>query len=519
MITLNNIREIILKQDNELEEIIKEYFLQSKEKNEDEYGKHKINLEKEFNLLLEKGQLAEAKDLIGNYKLKYGINETFYSMEGILFVNEGKFEEAYNSFYQGLEKNNLNLDLLFNMAYVNLLMGNFDESREYCNKCLLYSKDEGLNEQVNDILENLNTIVDSKIYTFITIGVKNNDEMFEIIKRENHNVINIIENKNIKTENKYNENGITIYEVNSISDTLDFITRNNDNCIVFIGDIIPIKTIQNIDNQTKVIYYTNKNLYLDKSNYMNNSIDLFLEKEICDISNFIMTSDISIYNFKKIIEKRNNVFFIKNSIDEILSIINNSSDIFKDQFKSFETEGLNSNYDEYTKILFEIAKEQKNIDNCINLSKYIYDNYNTEESYKIYINLLSDKKDYLSLINSLINTKYCEDIYKLEITYLYNLERYDLIDFILQLSMNVYNKIDLSGDIDINYKMANYAFNINNFKVSYNRYISLLENDKYLINSPIVNRNMSYLLYANENTDYKKFYSVYIELLNSFNEG
>lgn len=73
MITLNNIREIILKQDNELEEIIKEYFLQSKEKNEDEYGKHKINLEKEFNLLLENRQLAEAKDLIGNYKLKYGI--------------------------------------------------------------------------------------------------------------------------------------------------------------------------------------------------------------------------------------------------------------------------------------------------------------------------------------------------------------------------------------------------------------------------------------------------------------
>lgn len=520
MITLNNIRELILKQDSELENILKEYFLQSKDDNVSDDYNYKKDLENEFNLLLEKGQVQEAKKIIEDYKLRYGIDETTYSMEGIIFVTEGNLEKAYDKFYEGLEINNLNVDLLFNMAYVNLLLGNVNESRDYCNKCLLYSKDEELNNQVYDILDNLNKVNTKDIYTFVTIGVKNDDEILKFIKKENHKIINILENKDIKLENKYDEDGITIYEVNNVSDTLGFITRNNENCVILIGNLVPTKFIKNISNESKIIYYTNNNLYTDKSNYMNNNVDIFLEKEICNISNLIITNNISVYNFKKIIEKRDNVFFIKNNDDEIFNIVNivkNYENISEEQIVNFINKELVLIEDEYEKSLFAIAKEQNNMDKCISLSKYIYDNYNTEESYKMYMSLLCKSKDYLNLLDTSIKSNFCEDVYKLEIIYLYNLQKYDLVEFITYLSMRLYNNIDLSGNNHIDYKMANYTFDINAFKSSYNRYILVLENNDYLVNSPIVNRNMSYLLYANENNDYKKFYSIYTELLKSFN--
>ena len=55
-------------------------------------------------------------------------------------------------------------------------------------------------------------------------------------------------------------------------------------------------------------------------------------------------------------------------------------------------------------------------------------------------------------------------------------------------------------------------------KEAYNRYILVLQKGDYLSNSPLINRNMSYLLYANKNTDYEKFYSIYTNLLKVFRE-
>jgi len=519
MITLNNIRELILKQDNELENMLRDYFEQIIDNDNNNKSKDSISskeLENEFNRLLENGQIEEAKNIIEKYKSIYGENEVTYSMEGIAFVTEGDLENAYNIFLKGLQIYKDNIDLLFNMAYVNLLLGNNDECRKYCNECILYSTDEEVKNQVYEILNTLN----EKIHTFITINLKDDSEIFSLIDNMKHKIINLLQTENINSENKYEQNGITIYETNNTNNIMEYLIRNNSNCTVIVNDIEYLKILENIKKQVNIIYYTNNNLYTDKSNYLNSSTDLYKENNLCNISNMIITNNISVYIFKKIIEERDNVLFINNNEKNMVDI----SD-FINNYESIEGQNINSietHYslidDEYKKILFGLVREEKSIDNCITLAKYAYEKYNTGEFYKIYIILLCKNKDYLNLVSTAINSEFCEEVYKLELVYLYNMEKYELIEFITYLSINLYKKMDLSETYEFDYKMANYLFIINRFEESYNSFISVLQKNDYLVNSPIVNRNISYLLYANQNTDYEKFYSLYLELLKSFNK-
>ena len=66
---------------------------------------------------------------------------------------------------------------------------------------------------------------------------------------------------------------------------------------------------------------------------------------------------------------------------------------------------------------------------------------------------------------------------------------------------------------EINYKMALYYFELNQFDLSLNKYKYIQNSESKFINSPLVNRNIAYLLYANRNENYEKFYNFYKELM------
>lgn len=519
MITLDNIRELVRKQDKELEDLIKKYFLQSQDINTMTDKKTEKEIEKDINELLEKGQIEEAKKIVENYRTNNRDSAITYSMEGIIYTAEGDFERAYNSFNKGLEIDNLNVDLLFNIAYVSLLLGRLDECKINCDKCLLYSRDEDLNNQVYSILDTLNQRNNENLYTFITIS-QENDEIYKLIQEKKHRIINIVENKD--EEREYENNGVTIYEVNNVENTIESLTRNTRNCVLLMDNPIQSKFIKYINDDTKIVYYTNNNLYTDKKNYLNNNIDILNEKIICDASELILTNNISVYIFKSIIEKRNNILLIssesENSIDTFRIMKNNTTKLEDENIKVIN-KWVEKTESDYIKLMLKLAIEKNNINNCICLAKEIYETYKTEESYKIYISLLVENKEYSKLLTSMIDSLYCEEVYKLEITYLYNLQKYDLIDFIVYLSLKLYKNIDSLKSNHIDYIIGNYTFDINNFKEAYNRYILVLQKGDYLSNSPLINRNMSYLLYANKNTDYEKFYSIYINLLKVFREG
>ena len=47
---------------------------------------------------------------------------------------------------------------------------------------------------------------------------------------------------------------------------------------------------------------------------------MYLEQEVCNTCEFIFTSDISVYNAKKIIERRDNIYLIDENIGNEFTI-------------------------------------------------------------------------------------------------------------------------------------------------------------------------------------------------------
>lgn len=516
MITLNKIRELVLSQEQELEKLIFEYFLQKDITNYHNSSFNKNDKKNEIKLSIEdmilQGNLEKAKELLYKYKEISGKDASYYSIAGIISLNENNIEDAFEKFTKGLNIDNTNSDLLYNIAYLNLVVGNTDEALEYYKRCINNTDDKDLIIEVTDIIDKLQ---DKISHTLITFGLTKEESMN--FKGENR-VIALIENDNLEHENNYEENGIINYEVNSkkSKDILGYLVRRNKNCIIIFKDIDKIDYINNFKNSAQIAYYQNKNYYTDKSNYLNHNIDMYLEKEVCNTCEFIFTSDISVYNAKKIIERRDNIYLIDENIGNEFTI----DYIFKNIGKYYEREledklrEYSKNLDDiYIKSLYLIAAESNNLNNSIKIAKTINDEYKTEESYLLYITLLNQAKDYNNLIINIINSEYIEDIYKAEILYLNSIKNTDLISFIVNIATNNYKMAELQLHDEINYKRALYYFELNKFDLSLNKYKDIQNSESKFINSPLVNRNIAYLLYANRNENYEKFYNFYKELM------
>lgn len=519
MITLNQIRETIIKNDQELDEMIAEYFIQKhllkkkeeKEKTEKEFDIYKETVKESIEELINENKLSQAKQLLEQYKNLIKDDITIYSMDGIISMQEGNLEEAYECFKQGIQIDKYNVDLLYNMAYINILMGNKEEGVKYYNECLNITKDESLVEEIKNTINQLNEIEKntSNILTFITLGIDEDDIIFNKLRKQSNNVIQVIENNKIQYENKFIKDDINIYEVNSnkYSEILEYIIRNNENCVIICGDINKSQIMLNQKNHVKFVYYTNDNIYTDENDYLNHNINIYLEKEVCNKCDLILTNNIIVFIYKRIIEKRNNVYLIDNS-DNDFDITNITSEAnARIKRKIEETD------DEYEKSLYMLASECENIENCIEITRYNYDKYRTEEMYQMYLSLLAENKDYINLCALAINSEYCIDVIKVELMYLSALEDYDLIEFIANLSIKNYKKVDEMSSKHLEYKFANYYFELNKFDGAYDKYINVLAQNTSLVNSPLLNRNVAYLMYAMANDEYEIYYDKYKSLI------
>lgn len=527
MITLNQIRETIIKNDQELDEMIAKYFIQehlSKKKEEKEKSEKELDIyiktvKKSIEELINENKLSQAKELLEQYKNIIKDDITIYSMDGIICMQEGNLEDAYEYFKHGLEIDKDNVDLLYNMAYINILRGNKEEAVKYYMECLNITNDEELIEEIKNTINQLNEMEKSTsdILTIITLGIAEDDVIFNKLRKQNNNIIQIIENNEIQYENKFIKNGINIYEINSnkYSEILEYTIRRHENCVIICGDIDKAQISLNQKDYAKVVYYTNNNIYTDKNDCINHNINIYFDKEMCDNCDLILTNDVMVFNYKTIIEKRNNTYYIDNSetefdISNLIGEINikylmNSHDRLKE--KITETEN------EYEKSLYILAAGCENIEDYIEIAKYIYDKYKTEEMYQIYLSLLAENKDYLNLCALAINSEHCSDVIKVELMYLNAAKEYDLIEFIANLSIKNYKKVDEMSDHHLEYKIANYYFELNQFDRAYEKYINVLSQSTKLVNSPLLNRNVAYLMYAMGNDEYEIYYDAYKSLI------
>ncbi|MCC3862835.1 CDP-glycerol glycerophosphotransferase family protein [Terrisporobacter petrolearius] len=477
-------------------------------------------LKAKIQTLIENNCIPEAKKLLDMYIYYYKYDVSIYSMAGIISLNDN-LNQALKNFQRGLELDSSNVDLLYNMGYLYTLLGDKKQAIDYYENCILTTDDENLKNEIYKVVNSMRKELNPNTSTIIML-----DEDKTILKELSNlgnSVVTVVENDDITSENIYEKDGIKIYEVNPIriKQTLNYLTKTNENPIVLYSDIRKSSIVHNVKDEAKILYFPSKNYYVDKSNYSNHGIDMFVEKEACNNADLIIARDINIYNSKKIIEERENVYLTDGRIGEIGAL-----DYILKNYEKIDFESINYNIkyclenieDEYIRSLYLIASESGNIQNCIKIIKNIYKKYNTEEIYQLYITLLSRIKDYMNLISVAIQSDYYEDVYKCELLYLNSIEEYELIEFVINMVIKNYKFVEQMSNDNADYKLAFYNFELNRYVVAFDKYIKMLKENTKLSKSALVNRNISYLMYASNNKDYKKYYSAYEESMKCLEE-
>lgn len=510
LLNLNNSDDISEKV-SLLKEIISKDKKEVSDKVDIDYSTVKSNIEE----LINENRLEEAQELLDNYKVIYADDISIYSMQGIILLNNNEINLACDSFLKGLELDPKNVDLLYNAGYCCILLNLKEEAIYYYNKCFNITNDKELKKEIRVIIEQLQAEENkNKKQTFITIDLKDNDELFKVIKED---LIKIKINEEVEYNNRTYEDSNIIYETNSnnLNELIEYILRNNENCIVVFNDY-KIKSLLDFKEEYKFIYYTNKNLVIDKEDYLNQNINILFENEVCNDVNFIFTNNIEVYYFKNKIEKRNNVYLIDDtySKEELKCIINNN--IMEEQLNEKLRSKLNEISDEYEKSLYLLLIEKQDLNKCLEISKYIYDKYKNESAYIIYLSLLNESNNYSEILVTMINSEFCDDIYKAEVLYLNSIEEIDLISFILNISIKNYKSLDFNNNVD--YKMATYFYELNMFEKAYYKYMIIINDNNKITISPLVSRNIAFLMYKNADPHYESFYNNYRKLIDIVNK-
>ena len=282
----------------------------------------KNNLEiikNEIENLININDLENAKLYLEKYRVLSNEDISYFSMKGIVAIRENNLSEAVDSFLNAFEIDNSNVDVLYNMGYLNVLLGNLQDALYFYDRCIALSDDNDLIQEVISIKNDIENTLNEKIYTFVMINIDKDDDIFNSIYNKKNSVIRLSEDKNIEKANIYIDNNIKVYDVNpkEINVMIEYIIRNNDNVVLIFNSYNKYDNVMNFKDRVKTIYYSEANYYID---YMDRNYSLFVEKQACENVDFIITKDIKVYNYKKIIERRENVFFIDKKMNETFAL-------------------------------------------------------------------------------------------------------------------------------------------------------------------------------------------------------
>ncbi len=454
------------------------------------------------------------------YLEKYGVlsNEdiSYFSMKGIVAIRENNLSEAVDSFLKAFEIDNSNVDVLYNMGYLNVLLGNLQDALYFYDRCIALSDDNDLIQEVVSIKNDIENILNEKLYTFVMINIDKDDLIFEHVRNKNNVLIRIDKNDNLLKHDarSYKENNINVYEINSseIMVIVEYILRNYSNVILVYSDLYILSSLIPFKDRSKIVYYSNVNYYTE--HFLDRNINLFLEKECCLDSDFIVTNNIDVYNHKKIVENRKNIYLIDKCINETFTLdcILNSN--INWDIKNY----IDSLQNEYEKNNYLLGLYIRNDKQKFMIVKDLYEKYKNEELYNIYLSLLIKQKDYKNIKDVILNSIYCNDVFKAEVIYLYSIKEKDLLDFICNISIGNFSLADVSTNKDLDYRLGVLNFEACMYDSAYKEYLFILENNKKFRfkESPLVNRNISYLMYMNMDDNYNSYFRVYSNYIKNY---
>lgn len=171
-----------------------------------EINKVKLEIKENINILINNGELQEAKILLEEYKNLVTNDIEVYSIEAIIFTIENKYSEAEGCLYKGLAIDENNFDLLYNLAYLYEIREQKELELEFYKKALSCCYDENLQEfvtnKINNLKANFRVKIDKKI-------INKHESLIKEI--DNGNINNIIKNTHNLIKDRRFQEGLTIF--------------------------------------------------------------------------------------------------------------------------------------------------------------------------------------------------------------------------------------------------------------------------------------------------------------------
>ncbi|MGD6794231.1 glycosyltransferase [Metabacillus indicus] len=133
------------------------------EKVNNEFDELRSSLKANIQLLIEQGQVTEAKNVINEYEAIQPTDFDLYSYKSIVSMLEGDYTEAEKTLKEGLDVKPFDTDLLYNLAYL------YESQNKYISAFRLYKKIEKISNgklktEVDIRIEKLSNLVQVKEY-------------------------------------------------------------------------------------------------------------------------------------------------------------------------------------------------------------------------------------------------------------------------------------------------------------------------------------------------------------------
>jgi len=106
---------------------------------------------KNIQVLIEKGMINEAKNLLLEYKKIFSDDVEIYSIEAVLYIMEGNLDKAEQILQSGIEIDKENFDLVYNLAYLYKLKGELSTSYNLFKKAYSLTENEEIKKQIDEL--------------------------------------------------------------------------------------------------------------------------------------------------------------------------------------------------------------------------------------------------------------------------------------------------------------------------------------------------------------------------------
>lgn len=147
--------------------------VESEEKNLEEYKRiFKENIRKQ----VESGELDLSLKLINEYKSFVGEDVDMCSIEAVIAMMEGRLDDAESLLNEGMRIDGANFDILYNLAYLNMLKEDRRKAFIYYSKAYKVAEDNNIKEEIAATLNQIKNENGSDEFFYETEKIEQDDE-------------------------------------------------------------------------------------------------------------------------------------------------------------------------------------------------------------------------------------------------------------------------------------------------------------------------------------------------------